>query len=66
MFESLTNVIIDQVLAQFGADDELLKDTSEIQATREEFDLELNKYAVNVLACILGTFPSRLFLACLY
>jgi hypothetical protein len=47
------------VLCQFGADDALLKNSSELRTTKEAVDIEFNLYGLVSLASLLGQLPSK-------
>ena len=50
--------VFDQVLSQYGADTDQLKDDSAIEATKENIEVDCNKFGLLVLASILGSLSS--------
>jgi hypothetical protein len=57
--EFMTTDVVDQIFFQFGADKDLLRDDSSIEITKENADVECNKYGLIVLASILGSLAGR-------
>src|SRR2546423_2919275 len=55
----MTTDILHQIFFQFGADKGLLRDDSAIEITKENVDVECNKYGLIVLASILGSLAGR-------
>jgi len=50
----VTREIVDQVLLQFGADEELLQDTSPIDSDSEDVEVECNRYGIVSVASALS------------
>jgi hypothetical protein len=46
--------MVDEVLCQFGADEDLLRDDSQIEADRQMSHVNCNTYGLLVLVSILG------------
>jgi hypothetical protein len=60
----LTYEAVDQVFHQFGADDALLENSSEMNSTNVEFDIEFNLYGLLSLASVWSQLPLRCVLHC--
>jgi hypothetical protein len=56
--EFMTTNVFDQVLFQYGADEELLRDDAVIETTKGSIQVEIQKYGLLVLASILGSLSS--------
>jgi hypothetical protein len=54
----MTTDVFDQVLLQYGADGDLLKDDALIEITKKPINVECNKYGLLLLASILGGLAS--------
>lgn len=54
----MTTEVLDQILSQYGADNDLLKEDSLIETTKENIDARCNKYGLLVLTSMLGSLAS--------